>query len=272
MSTRAASTTLLAREVGQRRDLSRQTMRMLIAQKIAVLIGSGVLSVGDALPGERDLAAALSVSRETVRGAIAILAERGIVAVAQGTRTSVATADVGAMAGGAQMPARRAVADYALDEVHAARLLIEAQVAALAAPAIDAETLATLERSIAAQRDCADDPVRFLICDREFHVTVYRACGNRLLADMATELYAYLLEHRRRAVARPGAIATSIADHRAIAGALAAHDADACAAAFAVHETRIYDTTRRLLAQDGAPDDTTNQQTGRTQPAHPRED
>ena len=43
-------------------------------------------------------------------------------------------------------------------------------------------------------------PVRFLISDREFHVAIYRAAENPLLADFTMDLYAYMLEHRRRAV------------------------------------------------------------------------
>lgn len=76
----------------------RKTVRDAIAEKIATLIASGVLSVGDPLPGERELAAALSVSRETVRGAILILSTRGILSVVQGARTTVASSDIGDLA------------------------------------------------------------------------------------------------------------------------------------------------------------------------------
>ncbi|MBN9011420.1 MAG: GntR family transcriptional regulator, partial [Rhizobiales bacterium] len=48
------------------------------------------LAVGDELPGERELSAILSVSRETIRGAIQTLAGRGLVDVAHGSRTRVA--------------------------------------------------------------------------------------------------------------------------------------------------------------------------------------
>lgn len=44
-------------------------------------------------------------------------------------------------------------------------------------------------------------------------------------------------------------IATSIADHRAILGGLEAGDPEAAARAFAVHETRIYTTTKQLFMQ-----------------------
>lgn len=228
-------------------DVQRQTMRDVIAGKLAALIASGVLSVGDDLPPEREIAASLSVSRETVRGAIQILASHGIVQVSQGARTTVAKSDLGSMA--VQVPSHRAIATYDLESVHTARLLVERRVVADAARGMSAHTLAQLRRSLEVQDGCLDDPVRFLLCDREFHTLVYRSCGNLLLADMATDLYNYLLEHRRRIVARPGAIAASVSDHRVIIEALGARDGEAAAAAFGHHEMRIYLTTRDFLAQ-----------------------
>ncbi len=242
-------TLLTASAAGLTQALPRQTMREMIAGKIAALIVSGVLDLGDELPGERELAAALSVSRETIRGAIQSLAARGIVEVTHGSRTRVAKRDTGDIAVG--LPGRMGVNAYALDEVHAARVLVERQVVGDAARLIDDPVLDVLRRSIVAQLACLDDPVPFLICDREFHAAIYRACGNALLSDIAIDLYTYLLDHRRRVMSRPGRIAASIADHRAILDALAAHDPTAAVAAFARHEDRIHASTRASLAQGG---------------------
>ena len=110
-----------------------------------------------------------------------------------------------------------------------------------------AATLAALDASLDAQRAPGGDPVRFLIAHREFHLAVYRASGNRLLADFTTDLYAYMMDHRRVAVARPNAIAISLADHVAIADALRSHDVEGAGRAFATHTRRIYESTRALL-------------------------
>lgn len=228
----------------------KQSMKDFVVQKIATFIATGILGVGDQLPSERELATALSVSRETVRGAILILSTRGILSVTQGTRTVVASGEVGDLA--VQSARYRDIRGYSLDDVHEARLLIEAQVVREAAGRIEKATIDTLRKSIVAQEAASDDPVRFLICDREFHTTIYRAGGNAALADMAADLYSYLLDHRRRAVARSSSIATSIADHRAILAGLEARNPDAAASAFAIHETRIYDTTKQLFMQSAA--------------------
>ena len=76
----------------------KRSIRDVIADKIAGLIASGILQVGDALPSERDLAAALNVSRESVRGAIQSLGARGIIGISHGSRTRVLRSDVGSVA------------------------------------------------------------------------------------------------------------------------------------------------------------------------------
>lgn len=238
---------ILTDDHGALSGVPKRSMKDFVVQKIATFIATGILDVGDPLPSERELAAALSVSRETVRGAILILSTKGILSVTQGTRTVVASTEVGELA--VQSARYRDISGYSLDDVHEARLLIEGQVARTAADRIEAATLETLAKSIEAQEAAIDDPVRFLICDREFHTTIYRAGGNAALADIAADLYSYLLDHRRRAVAQPSSIATSISDHRAILAGLEARDSDAAAKAFAIHETRIYTTTKQLLTK-----------------------
>lgn len=240
---------LLIEDAPELAVLPRRSMKDTIAERLATLIASGALSVGDPLPSERELSSAMGVSRETIRGALLILSTRGILAVTQGARTTVASSDVGDL--GLQALPSVKLGSYGLDDIHESRLLVEGRVSRLAATRIDGEALRRLSGLIVAQEAASRDPVRFLILDREFHTIVYRACGNAVLSDLAATLYSYLLDHRRRAVAQGGAIGRSIDDHRAILAALEAGDGDAVAAAFGVHERRIYETTRQLLAETG---------------------
>ncbi|MBB3977531.1 DNA-binding FadR family transcriptional regulator [Rhizobium azooxidifex] len=243
-------------------SLDRRTARDVIAEKLMVLIATNMLHPGDELPGERELAQVLHVSRETVRGAIQSLAARGIVEVSQGSRTRVANVDLGNLTVTIATP--NAIDSYDLESVHAARLHIELKVVGDAAEHIDAETLAKLESLLEAQKLGGSDPMRFLICDREFHLAIYRACGNALLSDFVTDLYTYMMNHRRIAMSRPGAIDASYEDHAEIVAALRRRDRDAVVAAFRHHLTRIYETTRELLAQIGqSPEETKIETTAR---------
>jgi DNA-binding FadR family transcriptional regulator len=238
----------LAEVSSLREGVVKHGIREIVCHKLQTLIASGVLQVGDELPGERELAQAFDVSRETVRGAIQSLAGRGIVEVSHGSRTRIARNDVGPITIGIGMA--KAIDSYDIESVHAARLVVERHVVAEAAARIDDGTLARLDEYVAVQKAAEDDPVRFLISDREFHVAIYRAAQNPLLCDVTIDLYGYMLEHRRRAVSEPGAIEKSIRDHTAIVVALRAHNSAAVVAAFDHHINRIYRTTRVILDTD----------------------
>jgi DNA-binding FadR family transcriptional regulator len=230
-----------------RESIRRRNVKDLISEKLGVLIASGVLRTGEFLPGERELAAILSVSRESIRGAIQTLALRGVVEVSQGSRTRVISADVGSLKNG--ITSATTINSYDIESVHSARLLVERVVVADAAERMDEARLAQLEALLVAQRDTLTDPVAFLMSDREFHTVIYGAAGNRLLGDFVVNLYTYMLEFRRAAVSKHGAIAKSYADHRAILDALQARDVAAVVAAFQRHIDRIYATTISIIGQ-----------------------
>ena len=234
-----------------RPEFAPRTVRERISDKLASLVASGILHVGDELPSERELASLLAVSRETVRGAIQTLATMGVVAVSQGARTRVISQRIDSLKIGVTSPS--AINSYDLNSVHKSRLLIERAVVAEAALRIDDTTLARLERSLAIQKQTFGDPVHFLICDREFHLTIYQSSGNPLLADFVTDLYTFMLDQRRTAVSRPGAIERSYLDHVAIYEALRGRDAAAVTEAFGRHIDRIYATTVDILADEAKP-------------------
>jgi DNA-binding FadR family transcriptional regulator len=248
MASNVKPQTLFARAPGLRAELTRRTVRERISDKLASLVASGILQVGEELPSERELASLLAVSRETVRGAVQTLAAKGIVEIAQGARTRVVSRNIDTLKIGVASPS--AINCYDIEAVHNARLLVERALVADAAARIDDETLARLEQSLAIQKHTMRDPVHFLICDREFHLAIYRCAGNPLLADFVIDLYNFMLDHRRVAVSQQGAIEQSYRDHLAIHEAMRARDPEAVVAAFGRHIDRIYATTVAILARE----------------------
>lgn len=245
MPPRAKPNAVFAPAPDLRAEFARRTVRERISDKLASLVASGILQVGDELPSERELASLLAVSRETVRGAIQTLAAKRVVEVSQGARTRVVSRDIDTLKIG--VTSQSAINSYDLESVHNARLLVERAVVADAAARIDGATLARLEQSLAIQKQTMFDPVHFLICDREFHLAIYRSSSNPLLADFVIDLYTFMLDHRRVAVSRPGAIEMSYHDHVAIYEALRARDPSAVTEAFGRHIDRIYATTVDIL-------------------------
>lgn len=236
---------LLARIPGDKGQISKRTVKEQISDKLAYMIHSGLLRPGDELPSERELASTLGVSRETVRGAIGMLQACQMIEVSQGARTRVL--------GRGPLPLHETVAvlgslkNRSLDEVTEARAAVEVQVVWLAAQRIKPAQLARMQALVDEQRGMLSDPVRFQISDQEFHNTLYRACGNELLAEVMFDFYGYALEFRRLALQRKGAIAHSVAEHEAIVAALRSGKPEAAVAAMQCHLDQIHRTTRAAM-------------------------
>jgi DNA-binding FadR family transcriptional regulator len=221
----------------------KQTAKEMVREKIVSLISSGVLQIGDELPSEREFAEMLVVSRETIRGAIQKLAGEGIVQVSHGSRTRVTkrSLDIGIDSIGVSDP--NAINKYSFQSVSEARQLVETSLVANATLRLTSDDIKRLEYSLEAQTLAIRDPVRFLICDREFHLTVYYAAENRLLADFVASMYAHMMEQRKLVISKAGIIEGSLEDHRNILVALKARDPNAASQAFRQHIVNVYATS-----------------------------
>lgn len=241
----STSLRLIERVPGERGPIAKRTVKDQISDKLAYMIHSGLLQPGDELPSERELATTLQVSRETVRGAIGALQARRMIEVSHGTRTKVI--------GRGSMPLHESVGvlgdlkHRSLDEVTEARAAVEVQVIWLTAQRITPAQLARLQALVDEQRTMLDDPVRFQISDQEFHQTLYRACGNSLLAEVMFDFYGYALEYRRLALVRKNAIAGSVAEHQQIIDALRTGKPEAAVAAMTRHLEKVHRTTRAVM-------------------------
>ncbi len=211
--------------------IAKHTMKEQISDKIAYLICSGFLRVGDELPSERELAKTLGVSRETV----------GMIEVSQGARTRVARTDGFVLS--EAVTTLRELKNYTPQTVYEARRVVESAVVSDAARHITPEARAQLKELLAVQATLFDDPSAFQISDREFHEIIYQSCRNPLLAKFVSDLYAYALDVRRLAISQPGAIARSYNDHLRVYEALVAGDPEAAVAAMGSHLTTVYTTS-----------------------------
>ncbi|MGI9452390.1 MAG: FadR/GntR family transcriptional regulator [Geminicoccaceae bacterium] len=221
--------------------IKRLSLREQIAVTFADLVAAGLLREGDELPSERELAATLEVSRDSLRGALQLLAERGILEIGHGTKTRIRqspnTIDESLRFDLRQLP------DLTDEAVIEARRLLEPDLAYRAALRIDAPTLERLAKLLEAQHDMIDDPVRFQISDREFHLAIFEAADNPALTSFASQAYAYAYTYRRELMRNHDGIALAITDHERILDALVSRDAEAAADAMRAH----LDTVASLL-------------------------
>lgn len=208
---------------------------LAVAQRLLTDVAAGEYPAGTRLPGERDLAERLAVSRATAREAILALELIGAVEVRHGDGTYVRPM-AGATVEGSPL-------DVPPRELIEARRSVEPVVAALAATRIPAETLRGLQRDLAEAAEIVADAAalpRFMELGLRFHARLAHGCGNSLLAGTVArfvdaETHPLWLLVNQHAVSSLGAREDQLAQHRDVLGAIARSDADAASRAMAAH-------------------------------------
>lgn len=229
--------------------LENKTKKDILAEKIIEMIVTGLLRDNDVLPSERELSQLFGVSRETVRGALRLVAAYGLISVSHGSKTRI-TAGEAQLARFHDSYAHMSpvgVNQYDIDTVFESRSLIEAAIARKAAVRIDQEGLDKLRRMLEAQAGMFHNPVHFQLSDKNFHKLIAEYAGNELLLKYSEELYSYGLNIRRSVMLEPGAIARSYGEHCQIVEALARGDGAAAEQAMLGHLTSVYSTTREKM-------------------------
>ena len=183
---------------------------------------------GGTLLSENEIAQRLDVSRTPVRQAFVQLEAEGLL-------------ELYPRRGALVVPISPSEAEDVLE----ARMLIEQHAARRAAGAGPA-LAETLRGHIADQEQALEDGAGFAWADRRFHHALVESAGNQLL----TRQYAGLRDRHQRiaavTIARdPSRIERFVAEHREIAAAFEAGDADRAAERLAAHLQGAHELSRR---------------------------
>ncbi|GII03737.1 FadR/GntR family transcriptional regulator [Planobispora takensis] len=199
------------------------------------------LTVGDRLPGERQLAEQLQVSRASVREAMRVLETLGVIS-SQAGRGPDAGAVLTSRPAGALADLLRlhvGLSSLSMREVAETRMMIEQWAVRHAAGRASPAHLERLREAIG-RMERAATPEEFVLHDAEFHLTVAELSGNRLLAATMQALRATVRTYAVRAVRRLGTTDLLMDDHRKIYEAIETGDPEAAATAIAGHLARAY--------------------------------
>ena len=215
-----------------------------VREHLQAEIRRGTYAPGSALPSERELSARLSVSRNSLRQALASLEAIGVVETRHGSGVYLREA-----------PSDDAVVRVAdvlynsertLENVVEARLAIEPFIAGVAAQRHTEENLRELEESIAASHESAatDGAPRH----KGFHTCISEMSDNPVLGGIVRSLLIGARGAPRMAAADPGQRQVWLSDHEHIYEAVADRDAKAAQRLMTTHLTGVLRTA--LLAQD----------------------
>ena len=204
-----------------------------IADQLGRLIDAGEYAPGERLPAERSLAEKLNVSRPSVREALIALEVEGRIEIRGGSGIYVTRGQARA----ADRP--KPTADPGPFELLEARLIIEPEIAALAARNTNPALVERLRDAIGRMEASDADRLEGLTHDRRFHAILAEGSGNAALAAVMQTLwdsrigplYVRLEQHFHSAPIWHRAID----EHREILAAIEAGDAKAARTAMARH-------------------------------------
>jgi len=216
---------------------------------------SGSFSPGQRIPSERELAEALAVGRSGVREALKSLTLLGLLEVrpSSGTYLSSSSSSLlpqviewGLLLGEPRV--------YDLMET---RSRLEVWVAELAAERRDDATVARLRDLVAVMARAEGDLSAYIEADVEFHLTIGRASGNEVLANLLNSIQSLLGVWARRVLESAGETRTSLAMHVPILEAIERRDVAAARTAMQAHMDRANRRLREALAAQAADAQTT---------------
>jgi GntR family transcriptional regulator, transcriptional repressor for pyruvate dehydrogenase complex len=225
-----------------------RTHEHVLAQ-IADRILDGRLEVGDRLPSERELVAALGVSRGSVREALRILESMGIIEANVGSGR-----DAGSTVSGRPSEAlsnllrlHMALSRFQLVDLVEVRIQLERAAAARAALVAEPSDITRLNEIVDEMSRGDLEHARFHELDTEFHVTIAHVSGNALSADLMQALRGAVRVHMETAFEAiddwDGMVRSLSEEHRQIAAAIDAHDGSRAADLVAEHIAHFYDAT-----------------------------
>lgn len=156
-------------------------------EQVRALVANGTYKIGDRLPAEAELGTLFGVGRSTVREAMRVLANRGLVDVRHGEGTFVASSTL-------RESFEERLGRAALADIYEARGVLELALSELATQRHDARDIAAmracLKRRSAASR--SGNVAGYTEADFAFHLAVARAAKNPALFDIYESFIATL--------------------------------------------------------------------------------
>lgn len=189
-----------------------------IVEQIKELIASGKIKPGDRLPPERELAELFKASRNSVRDAIRVLEQMGLIDSRQGDGTyirSVTAEEVTAPLALCLLQSRTQ-----MRELWEVRRVLEPALAEAAAVRVTEEELDELAAILDAQQRKVEAGLLALEEDAAFHYGIAQAAGNGVMLRVMDTLVDLLRQSRERSLQQHDRPVYSHAGHVRILAAL----------------------------------------------------
>ena len=230
-------------------DLSirRDRLYKQVADQIQELIIAESLRAGDKLPGERELAERLGISRTVVREAIRTLSVRGLVRVKAGCGTYIQELTAEDAAAPIELLFKLRQTAGSLDNLYEIRRMMEIEIAGLAAERATDEDYAALEDAIEGMAASVDDPDQLTEYDMAFHSALAVATQNELFSLLLSMIASVWHKMILVSAHARGAAEAGLQHHRNLLGCVSERDPERAREAMRAH---IRESQRLVEAVD----------------------
>lgn len=207
--------------------LSRPPAYQAVSEKIRDAILSGRIPAGELLPTENELAAQFGVTRSTVREAIRLLEQGGLLGRAGRKRLTVRLPSLENAS--SSINAAMRMHQVSFKDLWEVSMGLEPLAARLACATIDAEYKALLTANLQRTRAALDDDEELLEAEIEFHNLVAQATRNHALMLARQPLNQLFYPAYRPVIERLKPGKRILESHQRIFDAIMANDADTAA-------------------------------------------
>jgi len=169
-------------------QIKRNSLADEVAQRLQEQISRGTYKPSEKLPTEPALMQEFGVGRSTIREAVRILANGGVVRVQQGLGTFVEENT------GIEEPLPQRLKRAPFEDLDEVRQLLEMKIAQKAALHRSDADLVKMEECLKRRREAAaaDLIIECIQADIDFHVSIAEASGNSILSDLYKTVASHL--------------------------------------------------------------------------------
>jgi len=216
-----------------------------IVEQVEDSILKGQLKPGDQLPAERDLAQRFGVSRTAVREAVKTLREKGLVEAYSGRGTFVTKGTSYAVRQSLDLMIRTNKQEGSAN-LAGLRLVLEPEIAGLAAQQIEEQLLTTMREAVAEMDRNLHDPDAYVEADLDFHLALAEAADNPLILSLLDSIVGLLREQRSRIFNVDGGPERGQFHHKRILAAVEQRDPEAARQAMRAHLHQVISDSSSL--------------------------
>jgi GntR family transcriptional regulator, transcriptional repressor for pyruvate dehydrogenase complex len=191
-----------------------------VIQQLQEKISLGELKPGDKIPTEPELMTMLGVGRSTIREAVRVLVNAGLLEVRQGDGTYVLDRT------NSLEPLEHRLRRATILEVYEVRKILELEIAKLAAQRRTEDDLAHMQESLDKRREARrlDDNRAYVDSDLNFHLAIAAASKNGVLSDLYFSFSNVLRDALEKLVSDRNLYQNQIAIHEQLLGAIERQD------------------------------------------------